>query len=160
MINKINIIKFMIIFFILICCSLNSVSYAETIETNIMGNGIINEFKPGKNEDPISKPFNKLIVRITNSVLKIVQIFGAVLFVMSLALAGLNIILGSGEGVANDLGLNIGDVPDKDGKTHQRPKKFDKGTVSKIIRRSAIGSIFLFASASIVRIVFWVFSNL
>ena len=72
---------------------------------------------------------------------------GAIVLVLSLALAGFNGILGSNESFADDLGLSLGDKADG-------VQQLTKENLSIIIRRVIIGSFILFMSASIVKIVF------
>ena len=90
----------------------------------------------------------------------ILQILGGIIFVISLAMAGLNGIFGVGEGVAEDLGLNMGKTRTDAGMEIDAVNKLNKGSISKIIRRSTIGSIILFSSTTIVKITFQIFSGL
>lgn len=101
------------------------------------------------NDDGItfSQPFTNIIVKVVNNLLAILQILGAIVLVLSLALAGFNGILGSNENFADDLGLSLGDKADG-------VQQLTKENLSIIIRRVIIGSFILFMSASIVKIVF------
>lgn len=163
MTKKRIIIKLFIIFFILIISSLSNISLAEskTIETDILNPNFTNEFDPSKDADEgLTGPFTKIIVSVASRILTILQIIGGIIFVISLAMAGLNGIFGVGEGVAEDLGLNIGKTRSDAGIEYDTVNQLNKRTLSKIIRRSTIGSIFLLSSTTIVKIVFHLFSSI
>ena len=161
MINKRIIIKLFIIFFILIISSLSNISLAEskTIETDILNPNFTNEFDPSKDADEgLTGPFTKIIVSVASRILTILQIIGGIIFVISLAMAGLNGIFSAHSGIAADLNLNVGKTTNDYNK--EIMGSLNKEALSKIIRRSAIGSIFLFSSTTIVKIVFNLFSSI
>lgn len=90
MTKKRIIIKLFIIFFILIISSLSNISLAEskTIETDILNPNFTNEFDPSKDADEgLTGPFTKIIVKVANRILTILQILGGIIFVISLAMA-------------------------------------------------------------------------
>ena len=161
MTKKRIIIKLFIIFFILIISSLSNISLAEskTIETDILNPNFTNEFDPSKDADEgLTGPFTKIIVKVANRILTILQILGGIIFVISLAMAGLNGIFSAHSGIADDLNLNVGKTTNDYNK--EIMGSLNKGALSRIIRRSAIGSIFLFSSTTIVKIVFHLFSSI
>ena len=79
---------------------------------------------------------------------------------MALALTGFNGILGAGGDVAEDLNLSVGRTRNQLGIRLPGVKTINKGTVSMIIRRISIGSIILFGSATIVKIIFKLISGI
>ena len=125
------------------------------INTDILSDDFLQDFNPeNPGGDVISQPFIDVIILVVNNVLVILQIIGAVVFVLSLAAAGVNGILATNEGVAEDLGLAIGEKETEYRVRTGVAQPLDKGALQKIIRRSIIGSIFMFTSSTIVRIVF------
>lgn len=165
MINKRIMIKLSIIFFILIISSFNCICIAtnNTINTKILDPNFTNEFDPngdGGEFESYTEPFTNIIVKVVSRIMTILQVFGGIIFVISLAMAGLNGIFGVGEGLAEDLGLNIGKTRTEAGMEIDAVNKLNKGSLSKIIRRSVIGSIILFSSTTIVKITFQIFSGL
>lgn len=165
MINKRIMIKVFIIFFILIICSFNCISLAgsKNINTKILDPNFTNEFDPNGNGgkfETYTEPFTNIIVKVVSRIMTILQVFGGIIFVISLAMAGLNGIFGVGEGLAEDLGLNMGKTRTDAGMEIDAVNKLNKGSISKIIRRSIIGSVILFSSTTIVKITFQIFSGL
>ena len=160
MINKNNLIKIFIIFFIAVIC-LSIYNECRAIDTNIMSNTFTEQFNPkNAKSNSISRKFNSLIVLIVNRILSILQVIGAVLLVMAIALTGFNGILGAGGDVAEDLNLSVGRTRNQFGLRLPGVKTINKGTVSMIIRRISIGSIILFGSATIVKIIFKLISGI
>ena len=160
MINKNNLIKIFIVFFIAVIC-LSIYNECIAIDTDIMSNTFTDQFNPkNSGDDAITRKFTTLIVLIVNRILGILQIIGAVLLVVSLAATGFNGILGAGGDVAEDLGLSIGKSRNQLGISLPGVKTLNKSELTKIIRRISIGSIILFGSATIVKIVFKLISGL
>ena len=160
MINKNNLIKIFIIFFIAVIC-LSIYNECRAIDTDIMSNTFTDQFNPNNSTgDPISRKFTALIVIIVARILTILQVLGGILLVMSIAVAGINGIFGSGGDVAEDLGLSVGTSRNQFGLKLPGVKTLNKGALSMIIRRVSIGSIILFGSATIVKIVFEMISGL
>ena len=154
MINKNNLIKIFIIFFIAVIC-LSIYNECRAIDTDIMSNSFTEQFNP-KNDggNSISRKFIALILIIVPPILTILQILGGVLLVISVAIAGFKGILGSGESVAEELGLFMRDSKNDYGNTITGVEKLNKGMLTKIIRKMVIGSIILFGSSTIVKIVY------
>lgn len=160
MINKNNLIKIFIIFFIAVIC-LSIYNECRAIDTDIMSNTFTDQFNPkNSGDDAISRKFTALTVLIVNRILGILQIIGAVLLAVSIAIAGLNGILGAGGDVAEDLDLTVGESYNKYGNRVTGVKTLSKAALTMIIRRISIGSIILFGSATIVKIVFKMISGL
>lgn len=132
------------------------------VDTNIFRDDFANEFDPGSETGGynISNPVIKIIIPVVNQILAILQIIGAIVLVISLALAGFNGILGSGDGFSEDLGLNVGSSINEYGNSVTGVQNLTKGSLSKILRRAFIGTIILEFSATIVRIVFAICTNL
>lgn len=132
------------------------------VDTNILREDFANEFDPN-NEDggyDISNPFIKVIIPVVAKILNILQVIGAIVLVISLAIAGFNGILGAGDGFSEDLGLNVGKSVNDYGLEVSGVQNLTKGSLSKIIRRALIGSLILELSLTIVRIVFAICTNL
>lgn len=137
-------------------------SEAATINTDILAESFVNEFNPKEDgANVISEPFINVIVPIVKLILTILQIIGAVIFVLSIAAAGLNGIIATADGVAEDLNLSIGNTINEYGaKLEGVAQPLNKKAIQKIIRRSVIGSIFLMLGTTIVKIVFNILSEL
>ena len=124
--------------------------FAANKKMDITSDNFKNEWNPnkpstpdiwGRTVDKGTKPLTDLIVFITNRALGIIQIAAGFLMVLCIAITGFNIILTSDNHVAFDVGLNPGRV----------------GTQRRLIdfnRRLLIGTVLVFASVTIVRIVF------
>lgn len=134
----------------------------STVNVDILSDDFVDAFDPKKDGgDVIAEPFINVVVPIVNNILNIVQIIGAVIFVLSLAAAGLNGIIASDSGVAEDLNLSVGTTVNEYGaKLDNVAQVLNKKTLEKIIRRITIGSVFLMLSTTIVKIVFNVISNI
>lgn len=175
MINKKILIKIFIIFFIInilyfMLCrsySANSVNSSKDnntilVDTSILRDDFAKEFDPGTEIGGynISNPIIKIIIPVVNRILAILQVIGAIILVISLAIAGFNGILGSGDGFSEDLGLSVGKSVNEYGNKVEGVQNLTKGALSKILRRAFIGTIILEFSATIVRIVFSVVTNI
>ena len=68
--------------------------------------------------------------------------------------------MGAGGDVAEDLDLTVGESYNKYGNRVTGVKTLSKAALTMIIRRISIGSIILFGSATIVKIVFKMISGL
>ena len=160
MINKNNLIKIFIVFFIAVIC-LSIYNESRAIDTDIMSNTFTDQFNPENNGDnAISRKFTTLIVLIVNKILGILQVIGAILLVVSLGITGINGIFGAGDGFAEDLGLSIGTSSNEYRDNIKGVQTINKGTISKIIRKISIGSFILFGSSTIVQIVFKMISGI
>lgn len=170
MINKGFIIKVFIIFVMFnILYFISNSSYAgeatpgEKINTDIFAENFTDSFNPNKKGggDIVSDPFIRVIIPVVNHVLGIIQIIGGVIFVLCLAAAGLNGILATEEGVAEDLGLSVGNTINEYGMELKGvAQPLNKKSLEKIIRRATIGSFLLMGSSTIVRIVFSIVSSI
>lgn len=135
---------------------------AVVLNTDILADDFINQFNPKEDGGSIiSEPFINVIVPIVQLVLTILQIIGAVIFVLSIAAAGLNGIIATADGLAEDLDLSIGSTINEYGaKLEGVAQPLNKKAIQKIIRRSVIGSIFLMLGTTIVKIVFNIISEI
>lgn len=134
----------------------------EVLDLNIMDENFPNQFDPNEQGgESISYPIIRIIIPIVNTILSLIQVFGAIIMVLCLAIAGFNGIVAVHEGVAEDLGLSLGKNTNEYGITMNGVvKPLNKGALTKIIRRGLIGSFFLFASATIVKVVCKLISGL
>ena len=166
MINVINnkiIFSTIIVFLIAnICLSCYNMSLAaNSIDTDILSINFTDQFDPKQSGgEKLSRPFTALIVLIVNRILGILQVIGAIILVISLALYGFKGILGSGDGIAKELGLFIGKSTNEYGNEVSGVQSIDKKSLSNTIRKMSIGSVILFGSATIVKIVFKMISGL
>ncbi len=175
MINKKLLLKVFIIFFITISAiSISNISKAtsgaastsepegETLNLNILDDKFPDQFNPnGDGGEAISSPVIRVILPIVNTILGILQVFGAIIMVMCLAIAGFNGIISADEGLAEDLDLSIGNTVNEYGNELRGVvKPLNKGALTKIIRRAILGSFFLFMSATIVKIAFKIISGM
>lgn len=142
--------------------SSNKKSSTVLVDTNILRDDFANEFDPNSKVGgfDVSEPFIKVIIPVVNRVLSILQIIGAIVLVLSIALAGFNGVIGAGDGFAEDLGLNISSSYNEYGNKVEGVQNLTQGSLSKIIRRALIGSLILESSLMIVRIVFAICTNL
>ena len=133
-----------------------------TINTDILRDDFAEEFDPNSEIGGynVSQPIIKVIIPVVNRILAILQIIGAIVLVIALAIAGFNGILGSGDGFSEDLGLNVGSSINEYGNSVTGVQNLTKGSLSKILRRAFIGTIILEFSATIVRIVFSIVTNI
>ena len=131
------------------------------INTDVLREDFADEFSP---ESPgghyYSDPVINVIIPVVNRVLAILQILGAILLVIELAIAGINGVLGAGDGISEDLGLSVGSSYNQYGLKVEGVQNLTAGALSKILRRAFIGTAILELSATIVRIVFNVCTNL
>lgn len=133
-----------------------------TINTDILRDDFAEEFDPNSEIGGynVSQPIIKVIIPVVNRILAILQIIGAIVLVIALAIAGFNGILGSGDGFSEDLGLNVGSSINEYGNSVTGVQNLTKGSLSKILRRAFIGTIILEFSATFVRIVFSIVTNI
>lgn len=122
--------------------------YADDINLDITSKQFSEEFKPGKKDsattNALSSPFINTIIQVVNPVLGIIQVFGAILSVISIALFGVNMILSS-TNVASAIFNTPEESPDA------------RASMMEYLRYLIIGSILLTASVTIVRVVFKLF---
>ena len=132
------------------------------VDTDILREDFANEFDPNSKTGGynISNPVIKVIIPVVAKILNILQVIGAIVLVISLAIAGFNGVLGAGDGFSEDLGLNVGKSVNDYGIEVSGVQNLTKGSLSKIIRRALIGSLILELSLTIVRIVFAICTNL
>lgn len=132
------------------------------VDTDILREDFANEFDPNSKTGGynISNPVIKVIIPVVAKILNILQVIGAIVLVISLAIAGFNGVLGAGDGFSEDLGLNVGKSVNDYGIEVSGVQNLTKGSLSKIIRRALIGSLILESSLTIVRIVFAICTNL
>lgn len=119
--------------------------YADDINLDITSKDFSDEFKPGKSDsgttDALSSPFINTITQVVNPVLGLIQMIGAILSVVSIALFGITMVLSS-TGIASSLFNMHDENPDA------------KAKMMKYFQYLVIGSILLTASVTFVRIVF------
>lgn len=132
------------------------------VDTDILREDFANEFDPNSKTGGynISQPVIKVIIPVVSRVLSILQIIGAIVLVLSLALAGFNGVLGAGDGFSEDLNLNVSTSVNEYGNEVSGVQNLTPGALSKIIRRALIGSIILESSLTIVKIVFNICTSL
>ncbi|HCC04511.1 MAG TPA: hypothetical protein DEP51_06670 [Clostridiales bacterium] len=132
------------------------------INTNVLREDLGEEFDPNSEIGGynVSQPIIKVIIPVVSRALSILQIIGAIVLVISLAIAGFNGVLGAGDGFAEDLGLNVSTSVNEYGNKVEGVQNLTQGSLSKIIRRALIGSLILESSLTIVRIVFAICTNL
>lgn len=140
--------------------SKSSTSGGRIINTNILDENFADQFNPDKDDRGFSAPFIKVIIPVVNKILSILQILGAVLLVLSIAIAGFNGILGAGDGFSEDLGLSVGVSTNQYGNDVKGVQSLTKGALSKILRRLFIGVIIFEFSATIVKICFSIFTKI
>ncbi len=118
------------------------------INLDITSDKFYKEFKPGANDssttNDLSSPFINTIVKIINPVLGIVQVVGAILSVLSIALFGMNMVLSS-----SNVGSALFNIP--------QDAPGARASMMEYLRYLIIGSVLLTASVTIVRLVFDLF---
>lgn len=122
--------------------------YADDINLDITSKQFSEEFKPGKKDsattNALSSPFINTIIQVVNPVLGIIQVFGAILSVVSIALFGITMVLSS-----TNFFSAIFNIPD------ENPNA--RASMLEYLRYLIIGSVLLTASVTIVRVVFKLF---
>ena len=122
--------------------------YADDINLDITSKKFLEEFKPGKKDsgttNALSSPFINTIIQVVNPVLGIIQVIGAILSVVSIAIFGINMILSS-----THVSAAIFNTPEHTPDARAKMLEY--------LRYLIIGSIFLTASVTIVRVVFNIF---
>lgn len=140
--------------------SKSSTSGGRIINTNILDENFVNQFDPNKDDIGISAPFIKVIIPVVNKILSIIQILGAIILVLSIAIAGFNGVLGSGDGFSEDLDLSVETSYNDYGNKVEGVKPLSKSELTKKLRRLFIGVIIMEFSATIVKIFFGIFTNI
>ena len=115
----------------------------NTIETSITSEGFANDLNPdniGSTGEKLASPFVNVIREIVKKVLRIIQVIGGFLMVISFALFGFGMVASGNKGLAGDLGIFT--TPNS------------KENLLKFGRNLLIGSALLFASSTIVQFVF------
>ena len=148
-------ISLIIIFVLIFILSFTNYSYGEKVELDITSDKFVEQFNPDKyGGNELSRPVIDVMIPVINKILNIIQILGAIILVLSLALAGINGVLSAEDNLAEDLGINLGTNINEYGAKLDGVKQLNKSALSKIIRRGSLGSIVMFSSATIVKIVF------
>ena len=133
----------------------------ENLELNILDEKFTEQFNPNNTGGEwLSDPFIKIIIPVVNKILSLLQVLGAILMVIMLALAGFNSILGTGDGLADDLGLAQAKSTNEYGYESVKAQMINKTLLSKIIRRGVLGAFFLFMGSTLVKIVIKIVSGL
>ncbi len=122
----------------------------ESIDLTINSDEFFETYNPQKelsNEaNQITEPFINIILEIVNKALAFLQVFGGLLTIISVAIYGFRLFLNANPKLADDLGFN----------TNLRGDQIKN--LQDFGRSLLIGSILLFASTTLVRFVFSVFS--
>ena len=115
--------------------------------TKITSEKFANEFNPTKEDGgEISGVFTNNILKITNIVLGILQTIGVIIGVLSIAIFGYNRILSANENIGNTIGM-----------TTASNSANTRVAMMNLARNMLIGSVLLFSSITLVRIVFNIF---
>ncbi len=149
--------KVMCVLIIIILFLMTSIHvvYADdgNVSTKIMDNGFIEEFKPGNGgNDSIANTVLDQIIPIINKILGIVQVIGVILMVISIAFFGFKIIMSNNSELLGPLGLN-------GGLSRGDKTPGDNAQIRHWMWLVLIGSVLLFMSSTIVRIVFKLLST-
>ena len=113
-----------------------------TIDTDITSNEFTQEFSPHGEVPEMAISFINPIINISNKIFGILQIFGGLLTIVSIAFLGFNKILSADADFTGEFGMH---------NPHRQIK------LVKVMRGIVIGAIILFTSSTIVRIIFDVF---
>ena len=127
--------------------------YASNISTDITSNDFVEQFDPNqpnqsKTVTAIQNPIISTIIQIANPILSIIQIIGALLSVVSVAFFGFSLIVSVNPELMSDIGVDFG-MGDKSPDAKKKMLNFG--------RHMLIGSVLLFSSVSVVKIVFKIF---
>lgn len=140
--------KYLISMFILIILFILVIGlphYTLAAATDIYSNEFLDEFDPTKQQiGTLEEPVVNAIVNIVNPILGFLQIIGGIGAVISIAFYGFKHILGADPGMARDLGMPINDK----GSPNIRIELYNWARVM------LIGSLILFFSSTLVRIVY------
>ena len=149
-----------IMFNLVFILSYTKYTYSAWTELDITSDEFVDQFNP-KNVggETISDPAINVMIPVINRILGIIQILGAIILVVSIALAGINGVLSSEDSLAEDLGISLGKNINEYGNQLDGVKQLNKSALSKIIRRGILGSAILFFSSTIVKIVFNIIFN-
>ena len=113
------------------------------LDTSITGSGFTSAMDPSRGggaSGTIEKPLIDTIIAVINPLLRVAQIIGGLLMIVSIAMYGINMLLATE--------TFFGDI------IKVRPNAQNMVELKKIGKFLLIGSILLFSSTSIVRIVF------
>lgn len=129
------------------------------VNVDFLSDDFANQFDANNDDgSAMSKPITDLIVTIVNHILVILQILGAVILVLSIAIFGINSVLSADKGVAKTLGLYL--TLDKNDYGKDISSTISKSDLLDSMRSAIIGSFILFMSSTIVKIVFGIFMNI
>lgn len=150
-----KIIKIIILLILIIASPLPkyTVQAAEgdVLETDIINGNLQEKFNPNNGltgaEKKIAQPFTKLILKIVNAIVGIIQVIGGLLTIVSIAIYGFYMVVRGNETLASQ--LNIG------GNRGGNPKV--RQVVSEFGTQLVIGAILLFMSSTIVKFVLSIF---
>lgn len=144
------IIKIISLIILLIIVIATPYSNFAAIDTDITSENFIKSMNPNKKPsdavNAISEPITNSIVTITNGVLGVIQVIGALLTVVSIAIYGFHVLLSANGSLARDLGFR-GTNPNNS----RRWMEFG--------RHLLIGSVLMFSSATLVRFIFNIFTQ-
>ena len=120
------------------------------IDTKITSDKFLEQYDPHKSVtgkvEKITSPVTTFITTIVNKILGILQQIGGLLSIVSVAMFGFALIVSGNGRLAGDLNLNIGGKPQ------------GKKELLDFSRSFLIGSVLLFSSATLVRVVFSIFN--
>lgn len=144
--------KYLIIMLILIILFILVIGMPHSIlavNTNITSNEFIEEFNPNKEVDgtgndlsqSLSSPIMNAIVAITNPILGALQIIGGFVAVLSIAFFGFKQVFSADPRWGKELGFD----------TRYHQTRLELEALARVL---IIGSVILFSSATLVRIVF------
>lgn len=126
--------------------------YAKKISTKITSEEFLTEFDPNKSTgiDDLTDPVTNTMQTVVNIALGIIQVIGVLLTAVSLVIFGYNRLLSANGQLAGEVMSSHG------------PHGFGDGPSTKMAllnhgRSMMIGSIILFSSTTIVRIIFNLF---
>ena len=154
--KNMKLISFIIIIFLVLnshysCWAANNEADNE-LDTRITSDSFVTGLNPNGlsgTAEKLSTPLVKFIKKVTNPILGFIQIVGAILTVVSVAIFGFGLLLTGNEGIAQELGLHM---------MGQRGGPEAKMELIKFGRTMLIGSVLLFCSSSLVKFVFYAFS--
>ena len=148
--KSIKIISFVIIIFLVLNAHYSCL--AADLDTDITSGRFVKDLNPNGLDgapETLSTPIVNFIHNVVNPILGFVQIIGAILTVVSVALFGLGMLLTGNEGISRELGLGMGGP-------HGGPDT--KMALLNFGRTMLIGAVLLFCSSTIVKFVFYIFN--
>lgn len=146
----INAILITILFILVIGIPHITLADDSKVNTKIYEDGFINDFDPnkevGENQavGAVEKPIINAIVNVINPILGTIQVIGGLVAVLSIAFYGFKHILGADPGMSRDLGMP----------TNDRGSPNMRIELHNWARVMIIGSILLFFSSTLMKIVF------